>query len=171
MISKLIRAFFRLGVNTTNFTGDVYQVPAGIVADNSAMLGLIGGLFNVNEAEDADIFCLVGGASTALTLTGTQFANQVIDYSGSAGSGVAVTTPTAAQIIAAFPSTIPATGYNIKWWFLNDSSGQTVTLTAGSGVTIVGTATIATATTRMFIVNINRGAGTVTLINVGSMSL
>jgi len=171
MIAKLIRAFFRLGVNTTNFSGSLYQVPAGMVADPSAELGLLQGLLNVNEAEDADIFALVGGTATAITLTGAQFANQIVDYSGSPGGGVAVTVPTAAQIIAALPPGIPSDGYSFKWWFLNDSAGQTVTITANTGVTLVGTMTVATATTRMFVVNVNRGAGTVNIVNIGSMSL
>lgn len=170
MIARLIAAFFRPGVNTTNFLGSVWVQPGGLTPDNMALQGLLGGMANTNEALDYDLTCVVSSA-LAVTLTAAQFISTVIDYSGAPGSGVAVTTPTAAQIIAALPATIPASGFNFPLYFMNDSAGQTLTLGGGANVTIIGTATIATATLRQFLVNVNPGAGTVTLINLGTQNL
>lgn len=170
-IAALIRGLFRPGVNTTSFLGNFYTPPGGIVPDAFAAYGVIGGLFNANEANDMDLVAVVGGTSVAITLTAAQFGSQVIDYSGSPGGGVAITTPTAAQIIAALPASIPSDGFNFMQLWLNDSAGQTVTITGGSGVTTVGTMTVATATVRMVCVNVNKGAGTVTIINLGGWSL
>lgn len=170
LLARLISAFFRPKVNTTNFLGNIWTPPGGIVPDNTAMLGLLGGMQNANEALDLDLICVITSA-LAFTLTAAQFINSVIDYSGAPGSGVTVTTPTAAQIIGALPPTIPATGFNYLMYFINDSAGQTATMTGGSGVTVIGTATIATATMRQFLVNVNPAAGTVTMVNMGTQNL
>lgn len=169
MIAKLIRAFFRPGVNTTSFTGSIMPVPAGLVADSSAVYGLIGMMANL-DAIDWDVVAVAGGTATTVTLTGAQFANNVIDYSGSPGGGVTLNTPTLANIIAGQPSTMPQTGFNYPILVINDSSGQTVTVTSGgAGVTVIGTATVLTATVRLFIVSITPTA--VNLINCGGWSL
>lgn len=170
-ITRALRSFFRHGVNTTAFLGSVVKVPGGIVPDNVGGWGLFGFMQNVNEALDLDLNVLIGGTATSLTLTTTQFLSSIIDYSGSPGSGVTVTTPTAAQIIAALPNTIPGDGFNYLLYFINDSAGQTATITAGSGVTVSGTATVATATMRQFLVNVNVNAGTVTMVNMGTQNL
>lgn len=169
-ITEGLRRFFRHGVNTTALTGAVALVPAGIAPDNVGMWGVYGLIANM-EGLDWDVTVLVGAAATAITMTAAQFCSNVVDYSGSPGGPVTVTLPTAAQIIAALPPTIPANGYNFPWYFMNDSAGQTVTLAGGTGVTITGTATVATATTRQFVCSVNVNAGTVTLLNIGSVSL
>lgn len=169
MIAKLIRSFFRPGVNVLSFSGSIMPVPAGMVADSSALYGLIGMMANL-DAIDWDVLALVGGTSVAITLTGAQLANNVIDYSGSPAGGVTLNTPTLANIIAGQPSTMPATGFNYPLLIINDSAGQTVTLTAnGAGVTVIGTATIATATVRLFIVSVTSTA--VNIVNCGGWSL
>jgi hypothetical protein len=168
MLKRILRDFFRLGVNTASFDGFLENLPAGITADASANFGLIG-LFANLAVLDFDLISVVGGASTAITLTGTQFSANVIDYSGSPGGGVTMTTPTAAQIFSALPASVPAGGINWPLVFINDSAGQTVTLTAGTGVTVVGTATIATATVRLFLVNALPASASI--INCGGWSL
>lgn len=170
-IAAFVRDFFRLGVNTTNFPGNAIVLPAGLTADNTALWGLLGMVQNLNESCDADYTCLVGGTATSLTATAAQVTNTFLNYSGSPGGGVTLTTPTAAQIIAALPNTIPADAYNYIFYLLNDSAGQTVTLTAGTNVTMNGTATVATATCRMFLVNVKKNAGTVTFVNLGTQNL
>ncbi len=169
MIRKLIQAFFRPGVNTTQFLSNIFKVPAGITADASGMYGLFGLMQNL-DAIDLDIVPLVSSA-TAITLTPAQSVANVLDHSGAPGGGVTVTTPTAAQMLAALPSTIPPDGYASEFFYLNDSLGQTVTLVGGTGVTIIGTATIATATNRFYVLIANVNAGTVTLFNMGTMNL
>lgn len=170
LIAALLRAYFRPAANIINFPGNVYKVPGGMVADPYALYGLIGGMANANEALDYDLICVVSSALT-LTLTAAQFINSIIDYSGAPGSGVTVTTPTAAQIIAALPPTIPTDGFNYPLYFMNDGAGQTITVSGGTGVTVIGNNTIATNTLRQFMVNVNVGAGTVSMINLGTQNL
>lgn len=171
-MKKLLGFLFpAVAVQTTNIVGNVAVPPAGLVPDNTGIWGLWGAMQNVNEGLDQDLVAVLGAAATAITLTGAQFINTIIDYSGSPGGGVTVTTPTAAQIIAALPNTIPAAGFNFFWYFINDDSGQTVTISGGSNVTVKGTATIATNTTRQFLVNVNVNAGTVTILNLGTQNL
>lgn len=168
-IRALLAAFFRLGANTTTLTGNIQKVPAGMTADAFALYGAIGMMANM-DAIDWDLIA-IANSTTAWTMTGTQFFNQVIDVSGAPGGGVALTLPTAAQIIAACPASIPADGYNFPWLFMNDGLGQTVTLTGGTNVTVTGNATVATNTCRHFVCNVNVNAGTVTLVNIGTMNL
>lgn len=168
-IAAFVRAIFRPCANTTSFQGDIALVPPGITPDNVGMWGLFG-LINNLSLLDGDITPLVSNAVT-ITLTAAQMTANILDHSGAPAGGVAVTTPTAAQIIAALPNTIPATGCNFPFFYMNDTLGQTVTLTAGTGVSIVGTATIASAVNRMYMMIVNVNAGTVTLFNMGAMSL
>lgn len=170
MIARLIAAFFRPRANTTSLPGNIWIAPGGLVPDNTAMLGLTGGMQNANEALDLDLIAIVSSALT-LTLTAAQFVNSILDFSGAPGSGVTHTTPTAAQIIASLPPTIPAAGFNYLLYYMNDGLGQTITLTGGTNVTVTGNNTMATNTMRQFLVNVNPNAGTVTLVNMGTQSL
>lgn len=170
-IAASLRAFFRPRVQTASLLGSIAKIPAGITPDNVGMWGLFGFMQNVNEAIDMDLLALIGGTATTITLTGAQFINGIIDYSGSPGGGVTLNTPSAAQIIAALPNTIPGDGFNFILYFINDNAGQTVTVTAGANVTISGNNTVATNTQRQFLVNVNVNAGTVTMVNMGTQNL
>ena len=143
-------------------------VPCGLTADNTAVYGLLGFVNNSNVAQS--MVAIAYGSATSLTLTGAQFVSGIIDLSG---SGVlALSMPSVANIIAALPPTIPQDGtFNFRIYILNDSTGQTTTVTGVTGVTVLGTATVATATVREFLVNVNPAAGTVTMLNLGSTSL
>lgn len=161
--------FLRLGVNTASFTGEVMPLPGGMVADSAANFGLLALMANLS-ALDWDVQAVVGGSATTINLTGAQFGGNVIDYSGSPGGGVTMNTPTLAAILGAMPPTIPAVGFNFPLLIINDAAGQTATVTSGgTGVTVVGTATIATNTVRLFIVNVTPTS--VTLVNCGGWSL
>lgn len=82
-----------------------------------------------------------------------------------ASSGAtAMTTRTAAQLIANIPNA--QIGMNYMLMIFN-SNGGTLTLTGGTGVTITGTATIATNIVRFYNVSIT-GAATVTMQNMGA---
>lgn len=111
-------------------------------------------------------------ATAASTLTTAQVSGNgqggfvVVNMSGALAAGAALTTPTAAAWIAAMPSFQPGQSYTLR--IINNSSGAFAwTLTAGTGVTVTGTATIAQNTFRDFAVTLN-AAGTVTVQNVGS---
>lgn len=169
-MKRLLASFFRMFVNTTSFTGSVFKVPGGIVADNVGMWGLFGAMQNLDSL-DYDINAVAIGTATTFTLTGAQIVSGVTDISGSPGSGVTLNTPTAAQIIAALSNTIPSDGINISVYLMNDGTGQTLTLTAGTGVTIIGNATISTNTVRQFIMAVNVNSGTVNMLNLGTQNL
>lgn len=145
-------------------------VPAGIVPDNAGMWGLWGAVQNLEQV-DAIGFNSVASSATSVTATAAAVTGGILNRTGSPGGGVTETTPTAAQIIAALPNTIPLDGtYQFKFRYINNNLGQTVTWTGGSGVTVTGTATIGTNAWREFLLTVdsptavtftNLGAGTV----------
>lgn len=170
ILARLIAEFFRPGANTTSLNSDIALIPGGIVADNVGMWGLFGLIQNLAQY-DFDLLALVSSAAS-VTLTAAQFVGSgIIDHSGAPAGGVTVTTPTAAQILAAMPNTTPGTGMNFVLYYMNDGTGQTITLSAGANVTLTGNNTIATNTMRQFLVNVNPNAGTVTIVNMGTQSL
>lgn len=156
-------------ITATNLPA-VIATPTGLTPDNVANHGYFGFLANANAVRANSLVSIAYGAATTLTLTGAQFVAGFIDLSG---SGVlALTTPTAAQIVAALPGTIPKDGtFSYRMSIINDDTGQTTTLTGGSGVTVLGNNTLATNTRREFLVNVNVNAGTVTMLNLGTVSL
>lgn len=159
-------------VNTTSYPSRVAGLVSGLVHDNSSLFGAQGDIKNLGGQNNKGISAVAIATSTTPVLTGAQFVQGLWDVSGAPGGAFTLTTPTAAQIIAALPTTIPQDGsFNFDVLCMNDGTGQTGTVTAGSGVTVLGTATVANNTTRMYAVNVNVLAGTVTMLNLGSMSL
>lgn len=160
-------------VNTTSYPTHLSQIPnSNLVPDQSAVFGLVGRVENLRAIAIKDIVAVSIASSTTPVLTGAQFVQNLWDVSGSPGGAWTLTTPTAAQIIAALPNTIPQDGYfNFDINFMNDGTAQTATMTAGANVTVLGTATVANNTVRMYRVNVNVNAGTVTMLNIGTMSL
>lgn len=165
-----LASFFRPQANTTTFLGNVAKIPGGIVPDNVGFWGLFGAIANLDSL-DYDVIAVPLGTATTLTLTGAQLAGGICDIAGSPGGPVTITTPTAAQIIAALPPTIPGDGINLSIYVMNDGLGQTITLSGGTGVTVVGNNTIATNTARQFIMAVNVNAATVNLVNLGTQNL
>lgn len=76
----------------------------------------------------------------------------------------AFTTRTAAQMFTDTNYAFAGMSYVLRVY---NTNGGTLTLTGGSGVTITGTATIATAVTRDYLVTFN-SATTLTMQNIGS---
>lgn len=158
-------------VNTSNFGMDLNAIP-GLIADNTALYGIPAAIANLGAIVTSDVAAVMLGSNTTQTLTSGQFTSFVWDISGSPGGGVTLTTPTATQIIAALPSTIPQNGrFGFETLAINDGCGQTITVAAGSNVTLLGTMTLATNTSRRLFVNVNVAAGTVTVMNLGAASL
>lgn len=96
--------------------------------------------------------------STA-TDTATLTTNQIVGVlTGTPTAAANYTTPTAANICAALPrfglSSAGTNTNDMVHWFIKNTSGgaNTITLVAGSGVTIVGTATIAQNVVRHYLV-------------------
>lgn len=91
------------------------------------------------------------GAGATITLTAAQMMAGFILQSG--GATATVTTDTAANILAALTQSLnasPRIGQTFVLDMANLNSGTT-TLTGGTGVTVVGTNTIATTVERQFL--------------------
>lgn len=147
------------------------HIPQGMVADGSAMFGLIAGMRNGNVYTERQIAAITT-AGTASTVTTAQLIAGVIQLNAGASGGFTLTLPTTAAILAYFGPTLETDGTFSKWiTIINNGVGQTGTLTAGdASTTITGTATIATNTVRQFLLNVTNGT-TISLTNCGSLTL
>lgn len=101
------------------------------------------------------------GATTAAAgdLTGAAYVS--VEYSAVGAANL--TTRTATQMFADMGNVQPGDSYTLE---ITNTSGFTTTLVAGSGVTLTGTMTLATNTTRRFNVKFN-SATTLTIQSVG----
>ncbi|MDO8597639.1 MAG: hypothetical protein Q7R45_13585 [Sulfuricaulis sp.] len=147
----------------------VFPIPLGITPDKTAMMGLSGLMQNVNKY--AKSMTSVASAGTAITLTAAQIVGGLMQVNTGATGGFTITTPTASGIVAELGATIPLNGvFDKQIEIVNNNSGQTGTLTAGTGVTLVGTMTIATDTKRSFGMRVLNSAA-ISITNIGSLSL
>lgn len=148
----------------------VQPLPSGVTADKSALFSLIALMANVNAY--AQTRADVTTAGTDSTLTAAQAIAGSLFLASGASGGFTITLPTTKALITAFGPTIPVDGTFSKLITItNVGVGQTGTLTAGdASTTITGTATIATNTSRTFVLTINT-ASTVTLQNTGTRAL
>jgi hypothetical protein len=90
----------------------------------------------------------------------------VLDLTGTLGAGATVTTPSAATILAALPWVLTGSSWVLR--ILNNSAAAfTWTLVGGTGVTVVGTATVAQATWREWLATVTGGSA-LTVQNVGA---
>ena len=105
----------------------------------------------------------------ALTLTTAQILGGLI-LRDPAGAGRTDTTPTAAQLAAAIPGVMVGTSF--EFHIRNNAGGAfTITVGAGAGVTISGTATIAQSNSKTFravFTNVTAGSEALTLYSIGS---
>jgi hypothetical protein len=104
--------------------------------------------------------------TNAGTLTAAQCLAGLVFH---AGTGGALTTPTAAQLIAAMPGCMVGTAFimNVR----TTTSGSTSTLTAGTGVTLSGTAATATLNSKAWMVVVTSnliGSEAVTMYSLGT---
>ncbi len=86
------------------------------------------------------------------------------DVTLASSGATAMTTRTADQIIAGMPNAVIGTSYHLRVY---NTNGGTLTLTGGVGVTITGTATIATNVWRDYYVTYT-AASTIVLQNLGA---
>jgi len=147
----------------------IWKFPPGLTADMTALFGLFGLASNVNNYAEATTAVTTAGTSTTLTAAQV-LAGMTILNSGASGA-FTINLPSTASMIAAL-GTIPLDGtYSEPIHFLNNSVGQTGTITAGdSGTTLTGTMTCATATTRKLLLNVTSPT-TITIQNCGSWGL
>lgn len=90
----------------------------------------------------------------------------VLDLTGALGAPATVTTPTAAAILPAIPWAQVGTSWILR--IMNDSSGAFAwTLAGGTGVTVVGTATVNQNQWREWLATFT-GSAALTLQNIGA---
>jgi len=97
------------------------------------------------------------GTSQSSTPTTAQLLGGIVTQTGSTGAG-AVTLPTGTAISAAMPLT-PVAGDSFTCRFANLGGGQTLTITGDTGSTVIGTATVASAT-NIDLLFVNTGTNT-----------
>lgn len=152
--------------------GTITPFPAGMTSDGSANFGLLEFWANANTY--AQTLSRVTTAGTNSTLTGAQAVAGALILAAGATGGFTITLPSTAAILSAMGgiNTIPTDGsFSCLIDIKNNAVGQTGTLTAGdSSTTITGTATIATNTTRTFLLTVT-SATTVTYENMGTKNL
>lgn len=148
----------------------IAPLPPGIVPDVAANFGLFGLWNNVNNY--AESLSTVVTAGTNSTLTVAQLLSGVTNLTAGASGGFTITLPATSAIISGLGPTIKTDGsYAIPISFLNNAVGQTGTVTAGdASTTVTGTATVATSTRRLFLLTVNSPT-TITLQNLGTISL
>lgn len=118
-----------------------------------------------------------GGQYTSIatgngTLTAAQVAGGQLTHLATSGA-TALTTPTAALWAAALPFALPLPAANFSFSYVlrvYNTNGGTLTLTGGTGVTINGTATLATNVFRDYLVTVGgtQVAPTVVMQNLGA---
>lgn len=130
--------------------------PAGLLVmfAPAAQFTNVGGFNNAVNGNSANFNTLlsqqmriVTGAATA-TLKAGEVANGLLDFDGT--GGITLTTPTAALLLAAFPGQL--LGGSVIFLLKNTGTG-TITVAAGSGCTIVGTATVATLNAKLWLIH------------------
>jgi hypothetical protein len=148
----------------------IFKLPSGITPDATAAFGTFGALSNANNYSET--YTTVTTAGTNTTLTAAQALSGGLFLQSGASGGFTLTLPSTVQLLAQLGPTIPTDGtYSEPLYITNNNVGQTATVTAGdSGTTLTGTMTIATNTTRKFILNVT-GPNAITIYNQGSMSL
>lgn len=115
-----------------------------------------------------DVQWTTGTTTTTFTAGQLTGANYVI-YSNTQGTPGSIATRTATQMIADFPAATSSFSYILR--VVNAQGTGTLTITAGSGVTLTGTATVAINTWRDFIVTFNSSAAlTIQNIATGTFS-
>lgn len=97
-----------------------------------------------NLAEPNMQVAVVTAATGDITLSVSQLAGGIVSCNKGSDAGLTVTTPTAAAIDTAFPSMKTGSTFELTITNNNNSgASSTVTFAAGTGVTIVGSPTVA----------------------------
>jgi hypothetical protein len=113
-------------------------------------------------------------SNTGVTLTAPQLLSGILNRTGTAGAGYNDATPSAVEIVnsllsgyvlgsaitqfTGYPAQQGVTpGLTSRLEFINNGTGFTSTITAGTDVTLAGTMTVATNTIREFLITILNG--------------
>lgn len=143
------------------------QLGQGISPESEAISTTQLAVFTSNAAGFAVVGTADAGTTQTLTAAMISAPNaQYVTHLSASGSTPSLTLPLAATLIAALPNAQVGTSYILR--FINTNSG-TATIVTNTGWTLTGTLTLATNTTRDFLVTITSiSAGTVTGVSVGT---
>jgi hypothetical protein len=104
------------------------------------------GGYQIGAGNSSEAQLLVQGAPTALTAgataTAAQLANGLFTFNGTAGN---LQLPTVADLEAGIPNAVKVNAA-FDFFIVNTDGADSITLTTGTGWTIVGTAAVTTAT-------------------------
>lgn len=163
LILALIAAFLQPAI--------VFQVPRGQQGvDAAGANGLIGLMANVN-AQAISGMQSYATTGNAVTIVPQDILNGMVQMNSGAGAGFTITLPSTQALLAALgPSVIQDGSFTKIFGILNNSVGQTGTLTAGDSPTsVIGTATVATAVTRYYAMRVMQSA--LVFTNIGALTL
>lgn len=144
------------------------KFPSGATPSLSADWGLFA-LMNAANKYAQNPITVATGTSVANTLTAAQLVDYgVILRTGTPGGGVADTLATATELIAQMGgiALVPLDGTYSEPLRILNSTGQTITITTSTGLTLTGTMTIADGAYRDFYLT-PTSATTLTVLNVG----
>lgn len=143
------------------------KMPAGVTPDNSAQWGLFALINAANNFSESPV--TVNSALTAVNVTAAMLVQGgLILRTGAPGGAVADTWDTAVNIIQAMggPNLVPTDGSYSEPVRVLNSTGQTITVTTNTGLTLTGTMTIANGAWRDFKIT-PTSATTLTVLNAG----
>ena len=148
----------------------IAKIPTGVTPDNMANFGLLGLVSNINAYAQQKANVTTSG--TAVALTAAQFLAGLLILGAGASGGFTINLPSTAALIAGLGPTIPTDGsFSMPIKIQNNAVGQTGTITAGdANTTLNGTMTLATSTTRNFLLTVT-GPNSVVIDNMGTMGL
>lgn len=158
-----MRHFFRPAI--------IMAVPSGQQGvDPLGGAGLVPAFMN-NANAYAQQMASYATAGTNVAIVAGDVVDGIVQVNTGASGGFTITLPTTAQILGALGASVPQDGTFTKIVrIVNNSVGQTGTLTAGdTPTTVIGTATIATATCRDFAMRVL--ASSISFTNIGSLTL
>lgn len=148
----------------------IFPVPAGMTPDKTGALGLIGFMSNANA--NALSLTSTATAGTDLTLTASAIVTGgVIRMNTGASGAFTITLPATARMLSLLGPSVPTDGsFQMPVVFMNNGVAQTGTVTAAdAGTNVIGTATIATDTTRQFMLRVINS--TISFTNIGSLTV
>jgi hypothetical protein len=150
----------------------IFSMPPGLVAEKAGAGGLYGLMANLNNYCESSYTTTTGQAvSNVVTVTAAQITigQLVIPTLAGITGGFVIQLPSTVALLAQLGPTIPTDGSYAEPLHISNSSGQTGTMTVGdASTTISGTATVASGATRKYLLTVNAGGTTLTLINMGS---
>lgn len=142
---------------------------AGGAEDDLVSVLLLGAFPAVNDAVSHVTSATVEATAAAVTYAASELTGGLI-LRDPAGAGRSDATPAAAAIVSAIPGAIVGSSFEFTLRNTADAD-ETVTLTAGSGVTLSGTMTVARNNSRRFLAvctGVETGSEAVTLYSLGA---